>query len=131
MLNSTCRLTASIFALAILSACAGKAIESAAPYSAERAVTKSMGGSYVAQRWRSGTAPPDRENYATIESNPVVSVREKPVSSFSVDVADPLAVRQVLTSLAELGYDHRYWLLDQRGHEALGFIYDCETEPTK
>jgi predicted esterase len=37
-----------------------------------------------------------------------------------VEPADASAVR-----LDELGYDYRYWLLADRGHEAGGYIWDC------
>ena len=44
-------------------------------------------------------------------------------------VVDPL-IPEVSASAAaarldELGYDYRYWLIEGRGHEAGGFIYDC------
>jgi hypothetical protein len=42
---------------------------------------------------------------------------------------DPLIPEPPATASAarldELGYDYRYWLIDGRGHEAGGFIYDC------
>jgi predicted esterase len=44
-------------------------------------------------------------------------------------VEDPLIGEATATASAarldELGYDYRYWLIDGRGHEAIGFIYDC------
>ncbi|MGH7789071.1 MAG: hypothetical protein ACRERC_19530 [Candidatus Binatia bacterium] len=44
-------------------------------------------------------------------------------------VVDPLIAEAPATASAarldELGYDYRYWLIDGRGHEAGGFIYDC------
>lgn len=43
--------------------------------------------------------------------------------------ADPLIPEEPATASAvrldELGYDYRYWLLLDRGHEAGGFIWDC------
>ena len=42
---------------------------------------------------------------------------------------DPLIAEAPATASAarldELGYDYRYWLIEGRGHEAGGFIYDC------
>lgn len=42
---------------------------------------------------------------------------------------DPLIAEASATAAAarldELGYDYRYWLIEGRGHEAGGFIYDC------
>jgi hypothetical protein len=42
---------------------------------------------------------------------------------------DPLIPEPPATASAarldELGYDYRYWLIEGRGHEAGGFIYDC------
>lgn len=44
-------------------------------------------------------------------------------------VIDPLIPEASATAAAarldELGYDYRYWLIEGRGHEAGGFIYDC------
>jgi hypothetical protein len=44
-------------------------------------------------------------------------------------VIDPLISEASATAAAarldELGYDYRYWLIEGRGHEAGGFIYDC------
>jgi hypothetical protein len=43
--------------------------------------------------------------------------------------ADPLIAEPPATASAarldELGYDYRYWLLLDRGHEAGGYAYDC------
>jgi hypothetical protein len=42
---------------------------------------------------------------------------------------DPLIPEPPATASAarldELGYDYRYWLIEERGHEAGGFIHDC------
>ncbi len=57
-----------------------------------------------------------------------INLRNVPVRQIN-GAADPLiAVAPADASaqrLDELGYDYRYWLLTDRGHEAGGFVYDC------
>jgi hypothetical protein len=44
----------------------------------------------------------------------------------AADPLIPLAPAEASAQrLDELGYDYRYWLLTERGHEAGGFAYDC------
>lgn len=56
------------------------------------------------------------------------NLRNVPVRQIN-GVIDPLIMESAATASAarldELGYPYRYWLLDQRGHEAGGFVYDC------
>jgi hypothetical protein len=56
------------------------------------------------------------------------NLRNVPVRQIN-GAADPLIAEAPATASAarldELGYDYRYWLIEDRGHEASGFIYAC------
>lgn len=57
-----------------------------------------------------------------------VNLRNLPVRQINGG-ADPLIPEEPATASAarldELGYDYRYWLLLDRGHEAGGYVWDC------
>ena len=93
----------------------------------------SMGGIGT---YRIGALNPDRWSAIV----PVIGFQESellPLSANLLNVPvrqinganDPLIDEAPATASAarldELGYGYRYWLIDGRGHEAGGFIYDC------
>jgi hypothetical protein len=93
----------------------------------------SMGG---AGAYRLGSLQPDRWSiafpligYQTEALRPLsANLLNLPVRQINGGI-DPLIPEEEATEsaeqLLELGYDFRYWLLADRGHEAGGYIWDC------